>query len=100
MVLSHRQKDVLEALACFGGHERTWARPMDIGARDGSNHTQTLRALIKKGMVERHLRGTLINSLRGQDCYDQWSRVKRGRHAPRGSYVYRLTRKGWKVIRG
>lgn len=98
-VITAKQKDVLASLATYGGSAREWARPMDIGARDGSHHTATLRALIAKKLVERKLRGSLINSLRGQECYDAWAKVKRGRHAPRGSYTYRLTPQGWKVAR-
>ena len=97
--ITPKQEDVLDSLAGFGGRKREWARPMDIGARDGSHHTATLRALIAKKLVERRLRGSLINSLRGQACYDAWAKVKRGRHAPRGSYTYRLTKRGWKVAR-
>lgn len=98
-MITPKQKDVLDTLAAWGGRDREWARPMDIGARDGSHHTATLRALIAKKLVERKLRGSLINSLRGQKCYDAWAKVKRGRHAPRGSYVYRVTHRGWKVVR-
>jgi hypothetical protein len=98
-VLSSKQQDVLDSLAVFGGRSRAWARPMDIGARDGSHHTGTLRALIKKGFVERELRWGLLNSIRGQETYDAWAKVKRGRSAPRGSYKYRLTPRGWKAVR-
>ena len=74
--LSPKQRDVLASLAVFGGRTRAWARPMDIGARDGSSHTGVLRALIKKGLVERELR---------------WGQLTRG------SYKYRLTPRGWKA---
>jgi hypothetical protein len=47
--LSDRQRDVLDSLAVFGD----WARPMDIGARDGSHHSATLSALASRGLVER-----------------------------------------------
>ena len=98
--LSDRQRYVLDSLLVFGGgddgeHERQWARPMDIGARDGSHHTETLRALIDRGLVERKLRGSLLNQIRGgEEAFAEWARVKRSRHAPRGSYVYRLTASG------
>jgi hypothetical protein len=99
MTLTAKQRDVLDALAVFGGRDRAWARPMDIGAWDGSHHTSTLRALIAKKFVERQLRGSLLNHIRGQACYDAWAKVKRGRSAPRGSYRYRVTPRGWKEVR-
>jgi hypothetical protein len=92
--ISDRQSDVLDSLAVLGD----WARPMDIGARDGSHHTMTLRALVNKGFAERRLRGSLINQIRGSALYDRLAKIKRGRHAPRGSYVYRITRVGRKVL--
>ena len=98
--LTARQRDVLDSLAIYGGDSREWARPMDIGARDGSHHTGTLRTLIRKKLVERRLRGSLINQIRGGDCYEAWAKVKkRSRSAPRGSYVYRLTKLGWSAVR-
>lgn len=92
--LSSRQRAVLDSLAVFGD----WARPMDIGARDGSHHTTTLRALAKKGLAERKLRGSLLNQIRGSELYEQLARIKRGRSAPRGSYVYRITSAGRKAV--
>ncbi len=89
--LPKRQRVVLNSLRVYGD----WARPMDIGARDGSSHTMTLRALVKKGLAERRLRGSLLNQIRGQETYDRYAKLKkRSRSAPRGSYVYRITRKG------
>jgi hypothetical protein len=92
--ISDRQRDVLDSLAIFGD----WARPMDIGARDGSHHAMTLRALVDKRLAERRLRGSLLNQIRGSALYDRLAKIKRGRHAPRGSYVYRITRVGRKVL--
>ncbi len=92
--ISKRQLDILDSLAVFGD----WARPMDIGARDGSRHTMTLRALVKKDLAERRLRGSLINEIRGSEVYERLSKIKRSRHAPRGSYVYRITQAGRKAL--
>lgn len=92
--ISERQRDVLRSLAVHGN----WARPMDIGARDSSHHTATLRALVKKKLAERRLRGSLLNQIRGSELYDQLSKIKRGRSAPRGSYVYRTTAAGRKMV--
>ena len=98
--LSDRQRYVLDSLLVFGGAAREWARPMDIGAQDASHHTETLRALIARGLVERKLRGSLLNQIRGgEEAFAEWARVKRGRHAPRGSYVYRLTASGLDEVR-
>lgn len=96
--ISARQEAIIESLMVFGGRAREWARPMDIGARDGSGHTALLKRLIDVGIVERRLRGSLLNQIRGTACYEAWSKVKkRGRSAPRGSYVYRLTAKGYRI---
>jgi hypothetical protein len=92
--LPERQLDVLDTLAVYGD----WARPMDIGARDGAHHSATLMALVRKGLAKRRLRGSLLNQIRGRECYEAWSKVKRGRSAPRGSYVYRITNAGRKLI--
>jgi len=91
--ISSRQLDVLDSLAVFGD----WARPMDIGARDGSHHTATLRALVNKGLAERRLRGSLPNEIRGSELFERLAKIKRSRHAPRGSYIYRITAAGRKV---
>lgn len=93
--ISDRQLSVLGSLAAFGD----WARPMDIGARDGSHHTMTLRALVKKGLAERRLRGSLLNQIRGSELYEWLSKRKRHRSNPRGSYVYRITRAGRKMLK-
>ena len=94
MQISSRQLKALHSLAVFGD----WARPMDIGARDGSHHTMTLRSLVKKGLAARRLRGSLLNQIRGSELYDRLSKIKQGRSAPRGSYIYRITRAGRKAI--
>lgn len=47
-----------------GKVEVGWARPMDVGGRDGSHHSQTLAKLVKKGLAERSVRGGHT-----KDCY-------------------------------
>ena len=79
--LSANQRQVVDSLAVYGGKDRVWARPMDIGGRDGSHHTGTLRGLMTKKIVERALRDTLMNFL----------------GPGRGSYLYRLTDNGWQI---
>lgn len=96
--LPERQADALAALARYDG----WARPMDVGAIDGSHHCMTLRTLVKKGFAERKLRGSLLNQIRGTDLYERLSKIRRGRHwrsAPRGSYEYRITEAGRKAVK-
>jgi hypothetical protein len=96
--LPERQRDVLAALAYYDG----WARPMDVGAIDGSHHCMTLRALVKKGLAERKLRGSLLNQIRGTDLYARLTKARRGRRwrsVPRGSYEYRITDTGRKVVK-
>lgn len=65
--LTEREREVLADLS----HE--WARPMDLGGRNGSDHSRVLAALARKGVIERRRRNTLAN-MRG---------------STRGSYVYR-----------
>lgn len=50
-MLSWRQRMVLSSLAWLP--RKSWVRPMDIGASDGSHHSDTLRGLAKLGLVER-----------------------------------------------
>lgn len=100
VLLTDRQRDVLAALAIYDG----WARPMDVGARDGSHHCMTLRALVKKGLAERKLRGSLLNQIRGTALYDRIASDrargrKHGRDIPRGSYEYRITDAGRKIAK-
>lgn len=67
--LTALQRDVLEQT------DTVWLRPMDMGGRDGSQHSAVLAALVRKGLVEKR---------------------QRGGHAlsARGSYVYRITDAG------
>lgn len=53
-----------------------WQRPMDMGGRDGSDHSALLAALVRKGLVEREQRGGA------------------GAAYARGSYLYRITPEG------
>jgi hypothetical protein len=62
------EREILDALDV-----EDWVRPMDIGGRNGSNHSNTLNRLVRKGLVERRRRGTLMNEL----------------GSSRGSYEYR-----------
>ena len=66
--LTPRQAEVLDSLTT-----EDWVRPMDIGARDASDHSQVLAALVRLGLVERRRRNTLANAL----------------GSSRGSYEYR-----------
>jgi len=49
--LTMRERDVLSSLV----HQprSAWLRPMDVGGRDGSHHSATLRQLVAMGLVER-----------------------------------------------
>lgn len=68
MKLTPRQEEVLNELPDEG-----WWRPMDIGGRDGSDHSAVLASLVKKGLAERKHRGGAV-------------------HISRASYVYRRKR--------
>jgi hypothetical protein len=93
-----RQRQLLVSLALYDG----WARPMDVGGRDGSHHTTTLRSLVKKSLVERRVRNSLLNMVRGhEEGYENLAKARRGRKwpgAPRGSYEYRITDAGRVVV--
>lgn len=82
--LTPNQLEVLRGMAEQSGMEaragreaRPWLRPMDIGARDGSHHSATMKRLAARGLLGRRRRGTLMNALGG-----------------RGSFEYRLTAAG------
>lgn len=101
--LSERQRDVLESLAVHG----EWARPMDIGARDGSHHSQTLSGLAKRGLAEKkkfHAIYCYHGSTQRQKLVDnRW--VYTDGHPPstacccKGSCRYKITPAGRKVVR-
>lgn len=63
MKLTDSQRDVLLSLEFFHrnvadvGYPDRRARPMDVGGTDCSHHSGTLKALAKKGLVDRHKRG-------------------------------------------
>ncbi|SHW61382.1 Uncharacterised protein [Mycobacteroides abscessus subsp. abscessus] len=40
-----------EVLLQFG-RESGWLRPLDLGGRDGSNHSAVLAQLVRRGLVE------------------------------------------------
>jgi hypothetical protein len=56
--MTEKEQEILDALP-----GRDWWRPMDLGGHDGSHHSGTLRRLVKKGLVKRRRRGTLMNML-------------------------------------
>lgn len=57
--LTKRDREVLRDLVLFSSS--AWARPMDVGGRDGSHHSATLAKLVRRGLAKRRKRGTLIN---------------------------------------
>lgn len=72
-------RQLLKALARRAEHGIEWARPMDLGATDGSGHSGRLKRLCSKGLVERERRNSICNVLL---------------NSARGSYVYRITAAG------
>lgn len=59
---------------CFPDELGRWVIPLQLGGRDGSNHSAILAALVRKGYVQRQHRSAA------------WSRP---------SYKYRLTPSGY-----
>lgn len=54
MALTELQQEVLDNLVSFARHfPDDWARPMDVGGRNGSGHGPCLFRLSKKGLCER-----------------------------------------------
>lgn len=100
--ISDRQLDVLDSLAVFGD----WARPMDIGARDGSHHSATLSQLARHDLVERqklHAIYCYYGSTQRQKLVDnRW--VYTDGHPPstkcccKGSCRYKITAAGRKAL--
>ena len=100
--ISDRQHDVLGSLAAYGD----WARPMDVGGRDGSHHSATLAQLARQGLAERkklHAIQCYHGSTYRQKLVDnRW--VTTEGHPPstkcccKGSCQYRITPAGRKVI--
>lgn len=74
MNLTEPQRWLLEDFAVSG--IAGWVRPMDLGGRDGSNHSAVLRQLERKGYVESK------------------QRLGNGSNPARGSRRYRLTDEG------
>lgn len=72
-LLLKRERQLLSSLA--EQPRKMWFRPMDVGGKDASWHSPTLNRLVKKGLVEKRLRGSLMNMIGGG----------------RGSYEYRAT---------
>jgi hypothetical protein len=89
MNLSESEDQVLRELDVFCRHMddmrtqgyrvRVWARPMDVGGRDGSNHSSILSRLAQKGLAERRQRSAT---------------------GSRGSWVYRITDEGKAALDG
>ena len=76
MALTDNQVDVLDAFTAWP--EPTWLRPMDLGGRNGSHHSNTLRRLAARGWVEMR---------------------RRAAAGGRGSYWYRITAEGVEALR-
>lgn len=70
--LTETQHQFLADFYLCGTDENEWVRPMDIGGRNGSNHSALLRQLERHGYVESRVRSTGV----------------------RGSKLYRLTHSG------
>lgn len=53
MNLSEHDREILYALEAWHRRENGGARPMDLGAWNGSHHSNTLNKLIRRGWVSR-----------------------------------------------
>lgn len=64
MTLTARERELLADLP-----NDEWVRPMDIGGRDGSNHSYLLNRLVQKGYAERKDRGGSLAGIRRSFVY-------------------------------
>ncbi len=80
--LTEAQREVLDSLDSWrlmhiDSGTSEWARPMDVGGSNGSHHSGTLAALVRKGLAERQQRSAWMS---------------------RGSWVYRITPAGRSIL--
>lgn len=81
--LSLEDKQILQSLARRADRNDPWARPMDLGATDASNHSARLKKLVDKGLVQRERRNSICNVIM---------------HSARGSYLYSITQAGREAL--
>lgn len=74
--LTERQASFLAEIQAMGFDHGEWFRPMDIGGRNGSEHSAVLSELVPKGLIESRQRHS-----------SAWG-------SARGSKIYRLTEAG------
>ena len=82
ITITSQDEELFRALG--GAPADRWFRPMDLGATDASWHSRRLARLCQHGFVERRERHGLAWTFDG----------------PRGSYEYRLTKRGRLTLRG
>lgn len=75
-------------LAQFYG-EGCWAQPLDLGASNGSHHSQTLNKLARRGLAQFKQRGA-----KDPPPGENGRSGRAGRNAVRGAKVYRITDAG------
>lgn len=80
--LSPVELSIMRSLAVHCERNENGARPMDIGGSDGSYHSATLKALAKRGLVDRVRRNTICNMINSR----------------RGSYLYKINDAGLAAI--
>ncbi len=59
-MLSTREQEVLDELRRY----KNWARPMDIGGSDGSDHGRVLTKLVRMRLIDKRPRGGSIAGIR------------------------------------
>jgi DNA-binding PadR family transcriptional regulator len=93
MPLTENQREVLSELKRLADHREyplKWCIPMDLGASNGSHHSDTLNRLADKGWVQFKQRGA--KDPKG------WANGASGRHRVRGSKCYRITPLGREAL--
>lgn len=58
--LTENQMEVIQQF----GTETRWLRPLDLGGRDGSNHSAVLAQLVRRGLVESKVRSSGVRGSR------------------------------------
>jgi hypothetical protein len=90
---SENQREVLELMFyCHfeSSFKQTWVTPLDIGGYNGSHHSNTLRSLANRGLVNYKQRGQKDPPI-GENAKKVW--------AGRGSKCYRLSPEGIELVK-
>lgn len=87
--MTDNEREVLIELDACKRRGPEWARPMDLGGRDASHHSGTLKRLVAQGLAATRQYGGEAATGPGA-----WEKTK----VWRGARVYRITPEGHRAI--